>query len=404
MNADSPGPRLAVFGYFGMGNLGNEGSLAAFLAFVRREHPEMRLLCIAADPEAVRREHGIPAVRIMAVRGASIGGGFDTLKKLVGRLLDVPRTFVLLRDVDVLVVPGTGVLERTPDVKPWGMPYWLFVAASVCRLRGGTVALVCVGADPPADRASRWLYRRTVSLAEHCSFRDEESRDAMAAMGWSHPRGEASHDLAFLLPAPASDGARRGHVVVGVMRYEGAPDDRDRGPGRVQHYVATMVAFIQRLTDSGREVVIIVGDEGDRPFAVEIARASTVDVPGAVTRAVRVSPAATLDDIMQEMAGADLVVASRFHHLVCALKMSRPTVSIGYAAKNRHLMARFGLEDYALMIEQVDLSELCRAARDVHSRRDELEPGMRQALAQVMDDLERHVRELPLRELSRSRS
>ena len=32
--------RVATYGYFGMGNLGNEGSLAAFLAYMRDAHPE----------------------------------------------------------------------------------------------------------------------------------------------------------------------------------------------------------------------------------------------------------------------------------------------------------------------------------------------------------------------------
>lgn len=397
-------PRVALYGYFGMGNLGNEGSLGAFLEFVRREHPGLQLTCLAAGPDAVSRDHGIPAVRLMAYQGDATDGWFVPLRKLWGRLVDIPRTFVLLRGVHLLVVPGTGVLEKTPAVKPWGLPYWLCVATLMCRLRRGRVALVCVGADPPTGRVTRWLYRQTVSLADHCSFRDEESREAVAALGWPVVGGETSHDLAFSLPAPVAPAAPRGQVVVGVMRYEGAPDDPDRGPARVQHYVTTLVALVQRLVTSGKEVVIVVGDESDRVLACEIAGLSVDGLPATAAGAVRVSHAASLEGIMREMAGADLVVATRFHHLVCALKMSRPTVSIGYAAKSRHLMARFGLGSYALEIEDVDLSELWRAAVEVQSRREELEPGMRRALDQVMCELERHLRALPLTELARSRS
>lgn len=402
MNAVVPGPRVGIFGYFGNGNLGNEGSLAAFLAFVRREHPELRLFCIAADPEAVRRDHRIPAARMMAYRGTSAEGRLGTVKKVGGRLADLPRTFALLRGVDVLVVPGTGVLEKTPDVRPWGMPYWLFITTLMCRLRGGKVALVCVGADPPRSRATRWLYLTTVSLSDHCSYRDPESREAMAMMG-GDVRGEASHDLAFSLPAPICGDAHRGRVVVGIMRYEGAPDDPGRGPGRVRDYASTMVGFIRHVLATGREVVIVVGDEADRPLAAEIARSAS-NASSSGGRQVRVSPAASLDAIMREMDGADLVVATRFHHLICSLKMLRPTVSIGYAVKSEHLMTRFGLRDYALRIEQVGPSELWRACLDVQARSEELEPLMRGALAQVMRDLERHLCALPLGELSRGRA
>lgn len=402
MNAIAPGPRVGIFGYFGNGNLGNEGSLAAFLAFVRREHPELRLFCIAADPEAVRRDHGIPAARMMAYRGTSAEGRLGTVKKVGGRLADLPRTFALLRGVDVLVVPGTGVLEKTPDVRPWGMPYWLFLTTLMCRLRGGKVALVCVGADPPRSRATRWLYRTTVSLSDHCSYRDPESREAMAVLG-GDVRGEASHDLAFSLPAPTCGDAHRGRVVVGVMRYEGAPDDPDRGPGRVRDYASTMVAFIRQVLATGREVVIVVGDEADRPLAAEIVRSAS-DASSSGGREVRVSPAASLDAVMREMDGADLVVATRFHHLICSLKMLRPTVSIGYAVKSEHLMTRFGLGDYALEIEKVGPSELWRACLEVQARSEELEPVMQDALEQVMRGLEGHLCALPLGELSPGRS
>ena len=43
---------------------------------------------------------------------------------------------------------------------------------------------------------------------------------------------------------------------------------------------------------------------------------------------------------------AEVVIASRFHNLICALRLARPTVSVGYASKNRHLMQALGLDEY----------------------------------------------------------
>ena len=69
------GPRLAAFGYFGMGNLGNEASLAALLARVR-ERPTRR----RADLLRVRRGRRepralLPATRLMTYRPACTGFG-----------------------------------------------------------------------------------------------------------------------------------------------------------------------------------------------------------------------------------------------------------------------------------------------------------------------------------------
>ena len=54
------------------------------------------------------------------------------------------------------------------------------------------------------------------------------------------------------------------------------------------------------------------------------------------------APARTLHDVMQQMADTDIVVATRYHNVVCALRMSKPTISIGYAEKNDALLRRSG--------------------------------------------------------------
>ena len=49
---------------------------------------------------------------------------------------------------------------------------------------------------------------------------------------------------------------------------------------------------------------------------------------------------------MHQMAETRIVVATRFHNVVCALKMKKPTISIGYASKNDVLLAEMGLAEF----------------------------------------------------------
>ena len=44
-------------------------------------------------------------------------------------------------------------------------------------------------------------------------------------------------------------------------------------------------------------------------------------------------------DVIRQIALTDIVVATRYHHVVCALKLSRLTIFIGYADKNDALLA-----------------------------------------------------------------
>lgn len=387
--------RVATFGYFGMGNLGNEGSLAAFLDHMRRRHPEIALSCLGAGAQAVQEEHGIPATQLMSYRTDPRRGPVsDKVRKLASRFRDAPRMFRLMGGVDVMVVPGTGVLEKKPDVRPWGLPYWLFLATACCRLRGGRVALVCVGADEPPHPLTRGLYRWTVRLSSCASYRDEESREAVRSMGVKGRPGDAFPDLAFALPVPVAAEVQPGHVVIGVMRYEGAPEDPDRGPGLALTYVEHMSEVIIRLVDSGRTVTLVIGDLGDQGLAQEIADRVVAARPDDALTKVAVSKADSLEALMAEMAAAEVVVATRFHNIICALKLGKPTVSLGYADKNEHLMTEFGLGDFSQPVEAFDVDLLLRQIEEVRTRQRSVRALMEDTGDRYRTELDQHLEHL----------
>jgi polysaccharide pyruvyl transferase WcaK-like protein len=51
-------------------------------------------------------------------------------------------------------------------------------------------------------------------------------------------------------------------------------------------------------------------------------------------------PVSSIDELMRQIASVDTVVASRFHNVLCAFKLAKPTLSVGYAAKFGVLMER----------------------------------------------------------------
>lgn len=379
------GPRIATYGYFGMGNIGNEGSLAAFLDHLRRDHPEATVTCFAADPDAVRHEHGIPATRLMAFRAdpASSGPGV-TARKLLGRARDVPRTFAMMSGVDALVVPGTGVLETRLMAGPWGLPLWMFLAALSCRLLRRPVLLVSVGAEPAEHPMTRRLFRWTVRLATYVSYRDTESQ-AVARSWGVDPVGPVHPDLAFSLPAPMSPAVRPRHVVVGVMAYQGVPGSPEHGPGVVREYAARMAELIGRLGQDGRSVTLVVGDVADLDLAEDIRAAGvagwSVD-PGRVV----VSDAVTMTAIMEEMAQAEVVVASRFHNVIAALRVARPIVSLSYAGKNDRLLEDFGLGAFVQPMDALDVDLLLAQMAEAQAQPG-LEVVMKDVVRRYEDDL-----------------
>ncbi|MFF3402852.1 polysaccharide pyruvyl transferase family protein [Streptomyces sp. NPDC002659] len=364
-----PPVRVGVFGLLGSGNLGNDGSLEAVLGYLRAEHPEAAVDALCGGPEVVTARYGIPATRLHWYRGeyrtASRAGA--VVGKGLGKLVDVVRTAAWVRRHDVVIVPGMGVLEATLPLRPWGFPYALFLLCASGRLFGTRVALVGVGAAPIGNRLTRTLVRRSARLAAYRSYRDAQSRDALRDMGVDTARDEVYPDLAFALPTPRADAPSGppGPVCVGVMDFHGGDDDRARAEEIHLRYLDGTTRFVRALVEDGRPVRLLTGDECDAPVVAAILEA--VDSP-----LVTAAETASLADLMKEMAAADTVVATRYHNLICALKVGTPTLALSYAAKSDALMDRMGLGAYCHPAREVDADRLLEQFRALEKRSAEL--------------------------------
>lgn len=391
---NTPVRRVAAYGFFGIGNLGNEASLSALLGYLRSYHPELELSCFAVGPDNVTRDHGVPARQLMTYAKYGMKRGpWTKIVKGLSRFWDVPRTFALLGAVDLVIVPGTGALETQLGVPPWGLPFWLFVLSIAARLRGRQVALVSVGAQYATHPLTRLFYRWTVRLASSCSFRDATSREVAARMGGPHGLGPVCPDLAFSLPTPPPRPTSPGHVVIGVMAYYGRADDPVRGAGVRRRYVAQMAEVVSTLLARGKSVTLVIGDLADRAVALEIQAAVRAGEPDHVDR-LTVSDATTMDELMVEMSTAEVVVASRFHNLIAALKLAKPTVSLGYAQKNADLLSQFGLGQFTQSMDDFDIELLIRQLEEARSEGDRREPAIRLALVNALEQLDEQFSEL----------
>jgi len=380
-------PRVCLYGLFGIGNLGNEASLAALLLGLRDRQPDAQVTCLSAHPAAVLTEHGVPGTSLMAFSSAVSPAG--PVKKILGRVVDVPRTLRLVGRADLVVVPGMGVLEETLGTKPWGLPYWLFLATLSCRLRGRRLALVSIGVDTPRNPLNRLLFRATLRLAHYRTYRDTLSREAAAALGVTAGPEDIRPDLAFALPLPVLRPVVPGRVALGVMAYYGRDDDPVRGGHIRARYVEQLTVFVARLLEAGRSITLVIGDGVDREIADQIRDGVLAAHPEFPPEGVRVAAANTLDDLMAEMSAAEVVIGSRFHNVLSALRLAKPTISIAYAPKNDELMACFGLGEYCQTIESLDVELLELQLGEVLVTHPDRESRMRELIDHYTSDLDR---------------
>lgn len=352
-----PAGRVAFYGFLGSGNLGNDASFETVLEWLRREYPHIDVRCITIAPAAVEARYGVPSVPLSAGPRLGRGKAAAAAAKVAGRLADIPRSVALANSADVVIVPGMGVLEESFATRPWGLPAWMLMTAAACRLRRRPFVLLDVGAEPIVNPVTRRMFAATVNLAAHVSYRDQFSADAMRAAG-ARAADAVSPDLAFAHSASRDADPEPGHIVIGVLAYYGPSDDPVRGAAVRRHYVALMSDVVGRLVGAGDRVVLLGGDRVDTSVAQEIlaaVRRTRGDLPD---HAVSVRDVGTFTELTGELARAEAVVASRFHNLIAALRLSRPTVSVGYAEKSAELMRAVGLADFHQHIDDLDAEKL----------------------------------------------
>jgi polysaccharide pyruvyl transferase WcaK-like protein len=352
--------RVLIFGFYGMGNLGNEACLGGFLRGLRAILPQARPWCLGTNPEEVAAQHDIPARTLMVGGPVHLPLG----RRVLARLLDVPRTWWLVGAADVIVVPGAGTLESSLGAaNPFGLPYWMFVLGVMARVRRRPMMMLSIGAEKPRHWLTAFFFRRIMAATAYRSFRDQGSAEAVRTLTHGRVTGPVYPDLAFGLPRH-SGGVERvpGRVVVGVIKV--GPPHRS---SVATAYESGLVKVLSVLAAAGDTIRLVVGDVADFPIAERLAKQAR-DLSGVSAERVAVARAEDQAALVMEMSRAEVVIATRYHNVIAALQAGTPVVSLGYAEKHAALLDRFGLSGYHQSMEAFDADMLLRQVSELRAR------------------------------------
>ena len=384
--------RVGLFGHLGACNIGNDASMEAVLRYLRANYPGAIIDAMCPGPERVSDQYGIEGVHMVWYQKYEqrVSGLAAVPLKILGRGIDTGRTAFWVRRHDVVIVPGAGVLEASLPLWPWGMPYAMFLLSGCGRLFGTKVALVSVGAGAINKRATRWLSNTAARLAYYRSYRDAGAREALRQRGVDTSRDHVYTDLAFALPAPADQPGDPDLVAVGVMEYWGSNDERDRAEEIRFAYVEATKQFVRWLVDNGRNVRLFVGDTNgsDDVVVAEILADLKESRPDLDPARVIAEPTVSFADVMREMSPCGSVVAIRYHNLVAALRLSKPTISISYSPKHDVLISEFGLAGLSQPVNMLNVDRLIEQFTELGRRSQELRQAMKERNAaneQVLD-------------------
>ncbi len=394
--------RIAFYGNFGAGNLGNECTLQTVIEHTRRHVPDAHLLCLCTDPADVQVRHGIAAFPSEATK-PQWGAGSRGLAGAVARVLRIVfhRTALealhwvqmlrIVRRTDMLIVAGTGIVADYM-CGPSGWPYDMFklsVLAALCRVK---VVFLSVGVGPIHHRLSRWFIKGSLSLAWYRSYRDEASRQYLERIGFRTDGDAVYPDVVFGLLRRSPDGGdiaglapRRRVIGLGLKDY-GAADGMEEG--EYQKYLSTMLAFIEWLHARGCGVRLLIGDfkydARARQDAVQLLESRGICTQEPL---LFVEPALDVEELLRQLGETDAVVSARYHNLVLAMILNKPVLALSDHAKLDSLLTDMGLARYRVPLADLAPEDLIRSFQ-------ELEQEAEHVVAHVAGRLEQHRQQL----------
>jgi len=398
--------RIGLFGIFGIRNIGNECTLQAMLHNVRVRLPDADIFSICYVPEDTAQRYALQAVPVSAAYTRQAGSSGATrrrsraarlfrglFRRLPAEFADWFRVFKILRGTDMLAMTGTGML--TDYNTSWsGYPYDIFKWTLAAKMAGCRVLFVGVGVGPIHERLSRILIRHALILAGYRSYRDTMSKARLEQLGLDTSEDQVFPDLAFSLPEsslPASRARQDRKRIVGLGVMEHVDIHRGGQPVRERlhdAYLTKMCDFAEWLLERGYGIRIL---QGDMDYDRAVRRNLRTKLEG---RGINYSDAgivdddvATVGDLLDQLAGVDVVVSPRFHNLILGLMLNKPIISLSYDPKSDALLESIGLGDYCQNIDDVELDLLISQFNDLEARSEELKTMIFQRVGAYRDRL-----------------
>jgi polysaccharide pyruvyl transferase WcaK-like protein len=421
---------VAVIGNYGNTNLGDDATLATIIEHVGRRRPKAKTIALAVDPEAAHAQHGITALpsgrytKSRASRSAATterrGSPMSTLlrrlfrpvasvargpldllvwlRALAGEVVFPIKCWAAMDGVDLLIIGGGGQLTDQ-FFGPWNFPYLLLIWVLVAKVSGARVGFVCVGAGTIASRLSRIFLKTALSLADHRSFRDQRSRRIVEELGVPAPNLVVA-DLVFSLEGAPRVVARRPSgppraVGFNVFPYHAPFYWPDADPTIYRAYLESSARLIEWLGRQGYVVHLFPTQLRADPRVIRDLIA-TMEAHGIRLPAGQLihAPVTGMESLTATIAAMDIVIVTRYHAMVMALRAGIPVFALSSQPKTDDLMADMGLSAYRVSIDNIQMDALTARftslAQNAQSVRDQIQARgreLRREIDELMDGL-----------------
>jgi len=332
--------KIGIHGFYGMGNLGDEAILQGIFKMLKNQGFEKKSICIfSPNPTRVKEAYGVKAV---------------SSKSKILKLL------WFLKDVDILFLGGGGLLKDYGDSSK-SLFGWLRII-TLAQKMGIKTATFCIGVDTVRFEESKKAIRSTLNKMDSISVRDRRSAEILKSLGVNKDI-DIVGDPALVLVGDADmkktsgSGLKNGKVVVCLRHWYDQgfyTKDQDQYDSFLKSVASALDYLIEKYHVGIKCIPLRTTDyDDDREVAKEIVvlmkNKKDVEMSDLVP---------SVDDFIQELVKADLVLGMRLHSLILASSVGTPVIAFEYMPKVKAFMEEIGMKEFSLSMDNLNPKEI----------------------------------------------
>ena len=393
---------IGIFGHYGNLNLGDEAIITALIENINQRFTDVQLYCFSINPQETESRYGIPTFPIRRLAPESgqqasmsqadeqsiptaentaspdkptsaktrivrviksipgLAASMRFIRALPEFIADIPgelafnkKSYDALKSIDLLIIAGSNqFLDNFGG--PWGFPFTLLRWSILARLAKVKISYVSVGAGPLEAKLSVFMCRFALSFSHYASFRDRASQ-LMIARRSENGKTSVYPDLAFsLLNYKATINGQcdqKLKVGINVMamydpRYWCEPDQQ-----KYTTYIEKLAIFAHSLLQNNYDIFFFGTQKKDEAVIVDVLDALSKRTQNTMRIEDYAKYSETVYGLLEVIAEADIVIATRFHGTVLSLFSNKPTLGVCYYRKSADLLRDMGQGDYYVDID-----------------------------------------------------
>ncbi|MEA4924837.1 MAG: polysaccharide pyruvyl transferase CsaB [Syntrophomonadaceae bacterium] len=320
--------KIALSGYYGFDNAGDEALLAAITSSIRKLQPAADFVVFSGNPKRTSALHGLRAV----YHKNPLKVGWELLGS------------------DLLISGGGSIFQDVTSAR--SLPYYIGVVA-LAKLLRKPVIFYAQGIGPINRAASKLLMRLVGNRVDLITLRDLESSRLLYDLGVTRPPQLVTADPVFALQPDEADEVKIKNLLA-ARGLEGQPlvGVAVRQWQALEGYQEQLARLLDNLSGRGYQVVFI-------PMAYPEDLAESRRVAGLMRMGSHLlEENLHSQEHLALIAQLDLMIAMRLHALIFAANRGIAMSGISYDPKVDAFLKSFNLQplpdNYEKMQAQVD--------------------------------------------------